>query len=324
MRLSLALAAAVVFSAVAGAAPSAGVAAETKHVAITQIVEHPALDAARQGVHDALADAGWREGDTLTWTFESAQGSVGTAAQIAKTFVGLGPDVIVAIATPSAQTAVAAADGIPVVFCAVTDPVGARLVRSLDDPGAAVTGTSDMLPLDKHLDMIQEAVPGLTRLGVLYNSGEANSVAVVEGLKAEAARRGLTLVEAVAPRSTDVLGAARSLVGKVDALYVPTDNTVISAFEAVVKVGMDNKLPVFAGDTASVSRGAIAAVGFDYYDLGRQTGAMIARILDGADPAAMPVEQVEKTDLYVNPGMAKAMGLKLPAAMIDRATKIVD
>lgn len=269
-------------------------AADVKHVAVTQIVEHPALDAAREGVREALAEAGWKVGENLTWTFESAQGSVGTAAQIAKKFVGLQPDVIVAIATPSAQTAVASANGIPVIFSAVTDPVGARLVRSLENPGVPVTGSSDMLPLPLHLAMIRRALPQSKTVGVLYNAGEANSVALVETLKTVAPAQGFTIVESTAPRSSDVLGAARNLVGKVDAIYVPTDNTVISALEAVVKVGIDNKLPVFAGDTASVARGAVAATGFDYHDLGLQTGRMVARVLAGADPRTMPVETIQK------------------------------
>ncbi|WP_413203988.1 ABC transporter substrate-binding protein [Rhodospirillum sp. A1_3_36] len=306
------------------ASVSPGWSADVKHVAITQIVEHPALDAARQGIKEALAEDGWIEGETLKWTFQSAQGSVGTAAQIAKTFVGMAPDVIVAIATPSAQTAVASAGGsIPVVFSAVTDPVGAKLVRSMADPGGPVTGTSDMLPLDKHLALIKRVLPGAKTVGVLYNSGEANSVSLVESLKIAGADAGLTIVESTAPRSSDVLGAARNLVGKVDAIYVPTDNTVVSAFEAVVKVGIDNQIPVFAGDTASVERGAVAAVGFDYHDLGLQTGKMVARILDGADASTIPVETVQKTELFVNPDMATKMGVTLPADMIAEAAKVV-
>ncbi len=299
-------------------------AAGMKHVAITQIVEHPALDAARQGVHDVLAERGWKEGENLTWTYESAQGSVTTAAQVAKKFIGMAPDVIVAIATPSAQTAAASAGEIPVVFSAVTDPVGAKLVRSLEDPGGPITGTSDMLPLDRHLAMIRRALPGMTRLGVIYNAGEANSVTLVETLKAVAEAQGVTLVEATAPRSTDVLDAARRLVGEVDAVYIPTDNTVVSALEAVVKVGIDNQLPVFAGDTASVERGAVAAVGFNYYDLGRQTGDMVAEILAGKEARSLPVRMVDKTELFVNPAMATRMGLTLPEDMVAEAAKVIE
>ncbi|WP_041794043.1 ABC transporter substrate-binding protein [Pararhodospirillum photometricum] len=322
MRLAAAIAAAFTFS-LATLPPALAQDAPAKRVAVTQIVEHPALDATRQGVQDALAESGWTVGKNLDWSYESAQGSVSTAAQIAKKFAGQAPDVIVAIATPSAQTVAASAGSIPVVFSAVTDPVGAKLVRSLQEPGGPVTGTSDMLPLDKQLAMIRRAMPGLTRLGVIYNNGEANSVTLVETLKGLTKEAGLTLVEATAPRSSDVLGAARSLVGKADAVYVPTDNTVISSLEAVIKVGIDNKLPVFTGDTASVERGAAAAIGFDYHELGLQTGRMVARILKGADPRTMPVEMVQKLDLYVNPGSAARMGLALPEDMVAEAATVI-
>ncbi|GEO81488.1 ABC transporter substrate-binding protein [Pararhodospirillum oryzae] len=296
---------------------------QTRHVAITQIVEHPALDAARQGIQDALSEDGWVVGDNLEWTYESAQGSVSTASQIAKKFVGLAPDVIVAIATPSAQTAAAVAGSIPVVFSAVTDPVGAKLVRSMEEPGGPITGTSDMLPLDRHLAMIRSIMPGAKRLGVMYNSGEANSVTLVARLKELAGAAGFTIVESTAPRSSDVLDAARFLVGKVDAIYVPTDNTVISSLEAVLKVGIDNKIPVFTGDTASVERGSVAAVGFDYHDLGLQTGHIVSRILAGTDPRTIPVETVQKNDLYINLGMAERMGLTLPEDMIKNAAVVI-
>ena len=172
---------------------------------------------------------------------------------------------------------------------------------------------SDLSPIGKHLDLIKEIMPAAKTLGVIYNPGEANSVTLVELLKAEAPARGLALVEAAAPRSSDVLAAAQSLVGKVDAIYVPTDNTVVTALEAIVKVGTENQLPVFAGDTDSVPRGAIAALGFNYYDLGRQTGKIVARVLKGEAPGDDRRSQgVEITELFVNPGAAEAMGIELP------------
>jgi putative tryptophan/tyrosine transport system substrate-binding protein len=155
-------------------------------------------------------------------------------------------------------------------------------VSDLTRPGGNVTGMSDLSPIGLHLDLVRQIAPETKRLGVIYNPGEANSM--LELIKREALARGLEIVEAAAPRSADVLPAAQSLVGKVDAIYVPTDNTVVTALEAVVKVGTDNQLPVFAGDTDSVPRGAIAALGFNYYDLGRQTGQIVLRVLRGADP----------------------------------------
>ncbi|WP_369602138.1 ABC transporter substrate-binding protein [Hahella sp. SMD15-11] len=303
---------------------SAGVQAETRTVAITQIVEHPALDACRTGVRDELAAQGYKEGENLRWIYENAQGNPATAAQIAKKFAGEQPDVIVAITTPSAQTVAASVRGIPVVFAAVTDPVGAKLVESLDKPGKLITGTTDMLPLERHLELVKRVVPGVKRIGTLYNPGEANSVSLVKRLKSVASAQELEVVEAVATKTSEILNAAKSLVGKVDAIYLLTDNTVISAVEAVIQVGERNKLPVIAADTDTVKRGAVAAYGFNYYDVGRQTGKIVARILKGESPANIPVQGVEKLELYVNPKAAERMGITLDESLIKEAKAVVE
>src|SRR5262249_19083452 len=205
-----------VLAALAGAAS----AADTKTVAITQIVDHPALDAARQGVQDELKAEGYTVGQNLRWLYENAQGNPGTAAQIGRTFVGKAPDVIVAISTPSAQAVVAATRDIPVIFTAVTDPLGAKLVSDLKNPGGNVTGMTDLSPIPQHLDLIHKITPNAKRIGVISNPGEANSVTLVRLLKEHAPERGMTIVEAAAPRSNDVLAAARSLVGKVHVIYL--------------------------------------------------------------------------------------------------------
>ena len=297
--------------------------AANKHVAITQIVEHPALDACRQGVQDALADAGYKVGDNLQWSYESAQGNPATAAQVAKKFAGDTPDVIVAISTPSAQTVAASARHIPLVFTAVTDPMGAKLVKNMDKPGKLITGVTDLSPIDKHLELVLQVVPTTKRLGVMFNPGEANSVTLIELMKQAAAKHNIEVVEAAATKSGDVLAAARSLVGKVDAIYIPLDNTVVSALEAVIKVAEQSDLPVISGDTDSVTRGTIAALGFNYYDVGQQTGKMVARILNGEKPGDISVEQVETLELYLNPGAAERMGVTLPQAMLDQAKEVV-
>ena len=301
-----------------------GASADAPFVAVTQIVEHPALDAVRDGIKDELAEAGYAEGESLTWVWESAQGQPATATQIAQKFVGEAPDLIVAIATPSAQAAVATSDDIPVVFSAVTDPVGAELVSSLESPGELVTGVSDLSPIDQHLALIKEIAPETATIGVVYNAGEANSVSLVDLIKAEAPGQDLTVVEATVASSADVVTAAESLVGKVDAIYVPTDNTVVSALESVLMVGAENQIPVFAGDTDSVERGAIAGISFDYYDVGRQTGDVVVRILEGAQPSSIPVETVETLQLAVNPAAAAAMGVEIPAALQSRADMVFE
>ncbi|TWA82414.1 putative ABC transport system substrate-binding protein [Azospirillum brasilense] len=316
-RLFLAAATAAV------ALTSAAAFAQTKTVAITAIVEHPALDATRDGVIEALKAAGYTPGGSLKVEYQSAQGNPATAAQIARQFAGARPDVIVPISTPSAQAVVASTRDIPVVFTAVTDPVGAQLVRSLDKPGANVTGVSDMAPVAEHVALIREIVPSVKRLGVLYNAGEPNSVSLVKALKDEAQKAGLTVVEATATKSADAQPAARSLVGKADAIYVPLDNTVVSALESVVAVGQQAKLPVFSADTDSVARGTVASIGFDYRQVGRQTGEAVVRILKGEKPGDVPVTFAKGTDLFVNPKSAAAMGVTIPEAVTRRATKVV-
>jgi putative ABC transport system substrate-binding protein len=305
------------------AAASLVQAQDAKTVAITQIVEHPALDAVYQGIKDQLAEQGYKEGENLTVLHESAQGNAAIASQIARKFVGENPDVIVAIATPSAQTVAAAAKNIPVVFSAVTDPVGAKLVQSLEAPGGNITGVSDMLPIEKHIDLLQRVMPEAKRIGTVYNPGEANAASLVNLLDERLAARGLTLVKAAATKTSEVLGAARSLVGDVDAIYLTTDNTVISAAEAVISVGERAKIPVFAADTATVERGAVAALGFNYYEHGRQTGQMVYRILQGAGTADMPVETMDTLDLFVNPDAAERMGITLSDDLIRDAKEVI-
>jgi len=313
------LAAALLFSCAAGAASTAG----AQGVAVTAIVEHPALDAVRDGVKKALEDAGYAEAKGLRWQYQSAQGSTATAAQIARQFVGARPDVIVAIATPSAQALVSATKTIPVVYSAVTDPVAAQLVPSWAASGTNVTGVSDALPLGEQIALIQRIVPGAKRVGMVYSPGEANSVVVVEQMRALLPKYGMTLVEASAARTVDVGAAARSLVGKVDVIYTSTDNNVVSAYEAMVKVGRDAKLPLIAADSDSVKRGAIASLGVNYFDMGVQTGHQVVRILQGEKPGAMASETSAKLELYVNPKAAAAQGVTLSDEIIKSAAVVV-
>lgn len=302
---------------------AANVQAEQTYIATTAIVEHPALDAVRAGIKDSLLENGYTE-DSLKFTFESAQGNTATAAQIARKMVGDGPDLIVAIATPSAQAAASATKDIPVIFSAVTDPLGAKLVKSIKQPGGNVTGLSDMLPLGQQLALIQEVVPALKTLGIPYNPGEPNAVSIVEAMKVIAAEKGIKIIESPAPKSSDVALASQRLVGSVEAIYCPTDNTIISAFESVVKTGIDGQVPIFAGDTDSVARGAVAAIGFNYYDLGKQTAELVMRVLKGEKAGDIPVKFAEGTNLAINPKMAARMGVKIPASVTQRATQVVE
>ena len=292
-------------------------------VDVTAIVEHPALDAVRDGVKDALAAGGFKVGENLTFNYESAQGNPGTAAQIARQFIGNGPDVIVPISTPSAQAVVSATRDIPIVFSAVTDPVGAQLVKQLQKPGGNVTGLSDLSPVADHVALIKEILPSVKTIGVLFNPGETNSVTLVELLKKFGAEQGIAVVESAATRSSEVQNAARALAGRVDAIYVPTDNTIVSALESAVTVAIESKLPLFTADTDSVSRGAVAALGFNSYDVGKQTGAIVVRILNGEKAGDIDIEVAAGTDLVINPGAAEKISLTLPKSVVDRATKVI-
>lgn len=297
-------------------------AAHAQTVKVLSIVDHPALDAIRDGVRAELKAEGYGD-DKLKWEYQSAQGNTGTAAQIARKFIGDKPDVIVAIATPAAQAVVASTKSVPVVYSGVTDPVAAQLVKGWGPTGTNVTGVSDKLPLDRQVALIKRVVPNAKTVGMVYNPGEANSVVVVKELKEILAKQGMTLKEAAAPRTVDIGPAAKSLIGKVDVIYTNTDNNVVSAYEALVKVANEAKIPLVAGDTDSVKRGGIAALGINYGDLGRQTGKVVARILKGEKPGAIASETSSNLELFVNTGAAAKQGATLAPDLVKDAKTVI-
>ncbi len=295
-------------------------------IGITQIVTHPALDANRQGFIDQMVEEGFIEGENVAYDYRTPEGDMTIAASIAQKFVTDEVDLILAIATPTAQACVQAVEGtdIKIVFGSVTDPVAAGLVDSWDNPGGSVTGISDWADVTTQIQLVVDIMPDAKKLGVIYNAGEVNSVVQVDELKKVAPDLGITeIVEATAATSADVLAAAQSLVGRVDVIWIPTDNTVVSAFESVVKVSEENMIPLFAADVATVERGAIGTPGIDYYQLGRECGQVAARILRGENPADIPVKKVDMTDLFLNPSAAERMGITIPQSVLDKATNIV-
>ena len=295
-----------------------------KSVGITAIVDHLVLNSVRKGVEDELKASGWEQGKNLKLTYQSAQGSPATAGQIARKFVGDKTDVIVAIATPSAQAAVAATKTIPVVFSGVTDPVAAKVIKKLGAPsGTNVTGVSDRLPMAPQIDLLLQVKPGAKRVGYVYSPGEVNSVSVLKELKAELGKRGIAVVEVAAPRTVDIPGAIKSLVGKADVVYTSMDNNVVSAYELMVRVAQEFKLPLVASDTESVSRGAVAALGMDSYNVGRQTGKIVDKILRGAKPGNIAPEAANKLSLAVNPEAAQKQGAPLSDALLKQAATVV-
>lgn len=300
----------------ASGAPSGG---EGFSIGITQITTHPSLDAAREGFKKAFEDAGLE----VEFDEQNAQGDQATATSIASKFAGADLDLVLAIATPSAQAAAQAITGTPILFTAVTDPVSAQLVDSLDAPGSNVTGTTDMNPVADQISLVKQFAPGAKSVGIIYSSGEVNSEVQVELAKEAAGKEGLEVVETTVTNSSEVQQAAQDLASKVDAIYVPTDNTVVSAFASVVQSAEDAKIPLIAGEGDSVANGGLATYGIDYFELGRQTGEMAIKILtEKADPATMPVQSQSEYALTVNTTTLKAIGLEMPAELADKAVTV--
>lgn len=295
---------------------------DTKTVAITAIVEHPALDDVRKGVIEQLANDGFKEGQNLKITFQSAQGNTATAGQIAKQFVADNPDVIVAIATPSAQSVVAATKTIPVVFSAVTDPVEAKLVPSWEASGTNVSGASDMLPLDPQIELMKKIVPTVKNVGYVYSPGEVNSVIVLKQLQEKLKLMNINVVPAPAQRSTDIPQAARSLQGKVDLIYTSLDNNVVSAYEALYQAGKEIKVPLIASDTGSVARGAVAALGVNYKTLGQETGKIVTRVLKGEQIGTIKPITMDKLDLHLSTKNAQELGATLSPELLKEASVV--
>ncbi|AST91793.1 MULTISPECIES: ABC transporter substrate-binding protein [Sutcliffiella] len=293
-------------------------------IGVTQIVEHPSLDAAFDGFKKALEDNGYKDGENVKYDVQIAQGEQSNSVSIANNFVADKVDLIFANSTPSAQTALQATkeEGvIPVLFTSVTDPVGAGLIEAFDKPGANITGTSDNHPesISNTIEfMINEL--NVKKIGVLYNAGEQNSIVQVEAVEEVAKNNGAEIVTASVSTSAEVKQAAESLIGRVDAIYVPTDNTVVSAFQTVVTVANEQKLPLFAGELDSMEQGAVAASGFSYYDLGYQTGLMAVQILKGEKkPSDIPAAYPESFKLVINKAAAEAQGVELKDSWKDIA-----
>ncbi|QLB18956.1 ABC transporter substrate-binding protein [Mannheimia granulomatis] len=289
------------------------------NVAITAIVEHPALDSIRKGVVEELAREGFVEGKNIKIDYQSAQGSTATAAQIARKFVGDKADIIIPITTPSAQPVVAATRSIPIVFSGVTDPVAAKLVKSWEPSGTNVTGISDHKPITPQVKLIKTLVPELKAVGYVYSAGEVNSAIVLEELKEEAKKQGINVVPVAVQRSADIGTAARSLNGKVQAIYISEDNAVVSAYEALHKAALEAKIPVIAADRDTVQRGAIAAYAVNQYDIGVATGKSAARVLKGEKAGTIPTQEVSQLELSINTKTAKELGIMVSGTLLKEA-----
>jgi len=319
-RFASLLVLAILLSGCGGARPAQK--PELLTIGLTQIVEHPSLDTVRTGIIAGLEAEGFREGKEIEIDFQSAQGEQPIAQQIAQKFVLDRKDLIIALSTPSAQAAAKATQEIPVIFGTVTDPVGAGLVESWERPGGNVTGTSDLTPVREQLALFERLGTGARRIGVIYNAGESNSVTTVALTLEAAAELGLEIVEATVANASEVQQAAQSLVGRVDGLYLITDNTLAQGVQSVLAVAEQYKMPTIAVEQSYVDQGALATYGYDYYQLGVQTGKMAAAVLRGADPAEMPVQTGDQLTLVINTETARRIGLEIPADLLAAAEKV--
>jgi len=303
-------------------------AADTKKIAVSMIVEVPQLVQTKDGVLAGLLERGFVEGKNLSIDYQTANGSMPPQQQIARKFVGEAPDAIVSITTPTSQTMVAATKDIPIVFATVIDPIKAKIISRYEKPGGNVTGVSDAPPIAEQLKLFREIMPNLKKLGFIYNPSLDSSKATLEWITEQGKPLGIEVVESPAPTTNEVLPAARKLVGKADAIFIPNDTTVVAAIEAIVKIGEETKTPIFTGETRGVERGGIASVGLNYTEVGRLAGHMVAEVLKGTKPgdidAVIAYQKLPKLDVFVNKRSASSMGVAIPPALLARATKVIE
>ncbi len=309
------------FLAAAGCGPEEGMI----KIGIVQIADHPALNDAFDGFIEALKEEGFEDGKNINIDIQNAWGDITTASTIAEGFVADGVDLILAIATQAAEASYKATKDIPIVITAVTDPVAIGLADSLEHPGKNVTGTHDMNPIKEQLELLKEILPDATTVGVIFNSGEENSRVQVKILEKVAGDFGMTIVKAAVTSTGEVSTATESLIGKVDAIYIPTDNTVVSAIASVIQVSDEHKIPVIPGEESCVRAGALATLGIDYFRLGHQAGKMAAQILRGeAEPSTMPIEGQTQYRVVVNKAAAEKLNVTLPASLLERADEVIE
>ena len=306
----------------ASAASQAASTADQKKfkIGVVQLVEHPALDAAYKGFVDRLAKEGYVDGKNITLDYENAQGEQPNCQTIASKLVNDKSDLILAIATPAAQAVANTTKDIPVLVTAVTDPADAKLVASNKAPGGNVSGTSDLTPVDEQMKLLKQLIPTAKKVAMLYCSSETNSKFQVEIAKKSAAALGLETVDATVSNSNEIQQVVQSLVGKVDAIYAPTDNMIAAGMATVSMVAQPAKLPIIVGESGMVKNGGLATYGINYYNLGLLTAKQAVKILrDGAKPADMPIEYSTNCDLTLNKDVAAKINVTIPQELLDKA-----
>ena len=284
-------------------------AAEGPRIGVIQLMEHTSLNMIYDSLKEELETLGYQDGENCTIVFKNAQGEQSNIGSIVSSFQSEKLDVVVAIATPTAQSAAKLAETTPVIFSAVTDPVDAGLVSDLEAPDRNLTGTSDAIPVDRIFALADELTPGIKTYGLLYNNGESNSVSVIRDVKVALNAAGIAFEEATVINSSEVTTAAQSLVGKVDAIFSPIDNTVAYAMPNLAQIAIEAKLPVYVAADSMVNDGGLATVGVNYTQLGKQTAQMAAEVLSGKPVSEVPVQVLSEYATVVNPDTAAAIGV---------------
>jgi len=293
-------------------------------IGINQFMEHPLLDATYRGIMDVLKEKGLTEATNSKVILKNANGDINIAVQINKQFVDQKVNMIVALGTPSAQSACKLTQKIPVIFGAITDPVASGIVDSLQKPGGNKTGTSDRWPYEKQVGLIKEIVPTAKKVGIVLNPGESNTEASMKYIRPLLKQNAMIPVEVPVANTSEVLNAAKSLIGRCDVMLIPGDNTVIAAIGAMVRVANENKIPLFCGSTASVEKGGLATYGNNYYEIGKETGRIIANVLiNGINPGDIPVSVATESDLIINLNAAKKQNIVIPDNLREKAKKII-
>ena len=296
---------------------------KTVKVGVLQYVSHPSLDLIYKGIQDGLAEEGYKA-DDIKIDFMNAEGDQSKVATMSKQLVSNDNDVLIGIATPSAQGLAAATKDKPVVMGAITDPVGANLVKNLEKPGGNITGVSDHNPAKQQLELIKKLTPNVKTIGALYSSSEDNSKTQVEEFKKLAEEAGYKVEEYSVPSTNEIASTMNVMTGKVDAIWIPIDNTIASAFATVVSSNKDAKKPIYPSATAMVEEGGLASVVVDQHDLGVATGKMAAKILKGAKPEETPVEIFNQGKSVINKKNAKELGISLPDDVLKEAGQVIE
>lgn len=292
------------------------------NIGISQIVQHDALDAAREGFIEGLKEKGYEDGKNITIDYKNAQGEIASAQTIAQQFVSDKKDMILAIATPSAQAAYNSTKDIPIVFTAVTDPVIAEIAKGWRSSETNATGVSDMVPVDKQLELLTKLIPSIKTIGVIFNTSEANSKVQVDELKKQASKFNLNVKEIGVTNVNEINQNLTSAIGEIDVLYTPTDNTIASAYDLVANTCLKNNVPILGAEEAVVNKGGLCSIGIDYFKLGKETAYKAIEIIEGKKPSEVEITTLSDMAITINTDVAKKLNITIPDDINTKAKKV--